>query len=50
MINHTAIMFTPFPSETLVKEHGSAIFEIMIPIEDIIFAAFATDVNPPSRY
>jgi hypothetical protein len=50
MINQTAIMFTPFSNEPLVKEHGSVHFEIMIPIQDIDFAAFTSDVNPPQRY
>lgn len=50
MINQTAMMFTPFPTEPLVLEHGSASFEIMIPLQDIIFAAFTRDVTPPQRY
>ena len=47
MINKTAIMFTPFPNDPLVKEHGSVNFEVMIPLQDITFAAFTRDVNPP---
>lgn len=49
MINQTALMFTPFPDQPLVVEHGSAHFEIMIPLQDIIFAAFTKDVSPPKR-
>lgn len=49
MINQTAMMFTPFPDEPLVREHGSASFEIMIPLQDITFAAFTKDINPPER-
>lgn len=50
MINHTAFMFTPSSEEPLVKEHGPANFEVMIPLQDIIFAAFTKDVNPPQRF
>ena len=50
MINQTAIMFTPFPNDPLVKEHGSEHFEVMIPLQDINFAAFTKDVNLPKRW
>lgn len=49
MLNKTAIMFTPFREDPLVKEHGAACFEMVIPLIDIIYAAFTKDVNPPRR-
>ena len=49
MINHTAVMFTPFKDDPLVKEHGSVSFEVMIPLQDITMAAFTKDVCPPQR-
>ncbi len=47
MINRTVLIFTPFHDNPLVKEHGPAGFEIMIPLQDIMFAAFTKDVEQP---
>ena len=50
VVNKVTLMFTPNNQDPLVKEHGIAKFEIIIPIEDISYAAITHSVTPPNRY
>ena len=48
VVNKSTLMFTPNSQDPLVKEHGVAKFEIIIPIGDITYAAITHSVSPPT--
>ena len=49
MISTSAVLFKPNKSDTLVQEHGSSEYEVLIPLCDISHASITRDVALPRR-